>query len=198
MADIGRAAGVSRGTPGYFFGHKEQLYRVVLERAGGTLGGLDAFGGDPVDALRATVSGFVTLVDANRDAVRLLDRDGAGVGAPHAEAVRTALAQLGAGVDGDAIALAIVAMAWFPVAHPDVARALGVEVDAPDFAAAWTARVLAVAEAVAAVSTGAGRGAARPPSEGADTGDADRRFVAEVVVGEKRKKKKGKKGKKDK
>jgi TetR/AcrR family transcriptional regulator len=32
MGDIGDAAGVSRGTPGYFFGSKEGLYVAVLER----------------------------------------------------------------------------------------------------------------------------------------------------------------------
>jgi AcrR family transcriptional regulator len=32
LAEIGEAAGVSRGTPSYFFGSKEELYRAVLER----------------------------------------------------------------------------------------------------------------------------------------------------------------------
>jgi AcrR family transcriptional regulator len=32
LARIGEAAGVSRGTPSYFFGSKEALYRAVLER----------------------------------------------------------------------------------------------------------------------------------------------------------------------
>jgi AcrR family transcriptional regulator len=32
LADIGVAAGVSRGTPSYFFGSKEDLYVAVLER----------------------------------------------------------------------------------------------------------------------------------------------------------------------
>ena len=33
LNDIGAAAGLSRGTPGYFFGSKEQLYRDTLQRA---------------------------------------------------------------------------------------------------------------------------------------------------------------------
>lgn len=33
LQDIATAAGVSRGTPSYFFGAKELLYRAVLERA---------------------------------------------------------------------------------------------------------------------------------------------------------------------
>jgi AcrR family transcriptional regulator len=32
LAAIGEAAGVSRGTPSYFFGSKEELYQAVLER----------------------------------------------------------------------------------------------------------------------------------------------------------------------
>src|SRR3954452_10950678 len=32
LAQIGEAAGVSRGTPSYFFGSKDQLYQSVLER----------------------------------------------------------------------------------------------------------------------------------------------------------------------
>jgi len=33
MSDIGVAAGLSRGAPGYFFGSKDDLYRAVLEAA---------------------------------------------------------------------------------------------------------------------------------------------------------------------
>jgi TetR/AcrR family transcriptional regulator len=32
LSDIGAAAGLSRGTPSYFFGSKEELYTAVLER----------------------------------------------------------------------------------------------------------------------------------------------------------------------
>src|SRR3954471_2780873 len=30
---VGEAAGISRGTPGYFFGSKEGLYKAVLDRS---------------------------------------------------------------------------------------------------------------------------------------------------------------------
>src|SRR5918996_5521321 len=33
LNEVGAAAGVSRGTPGYFFGSKADLYQAVLERA---------------------------------------------------------------------------------------------------------------------------------------------------------------------
>ena len=32
LADVGSAAGVSRATPGYFFGSKAELHRAVIER----------------------------------------------------------------------------------------------------------------------------------------------------------------------
>ncbi|MFZ5624641.1 MAG: TetR/AcrR family transcriptional regulator, partial [Gemmatimonadota bacterium] len=32
LSEVGAAAGVSRGTPGYFFGSKEELYRAVFAR----------------------------------------------------------------------------------------------------------------------------------------------------------------------
>src|SRR5918998_1258371 len=33
LSDVGSAAGVSRGTPGYFFGSKAELYQAVLDRS---------------------------------------------------------------------------------------------------------------------------------------------------------------------
>ena len=33
LTDVGAAAGVSRGTPGYFFGSKAELYQAVLDRS---------------------------------------------------------------------------------------------------------------------------------------------------------------------
>ena len=35
LNQVGTQAGVSRGTPGYFFGSKEALYQAVLERCFG-------------------------------------------------------------------------------------------------------------------------------------------------------------------
>ena len=32
LTEVGAAAGVSRGTPGYFFGTKAELYQAVLDR----------------------------------------------------------------------------------------------------------------------------------------------------------------------
>lgn len=221
MADIGAAAGVSRGTPGYFFGQKEQLYRVVLERAAATFRMLGetlrarhaGAASAPATVVGETVEAFVGLLVARPDIVRLLDRDaGATVGAPHAEAVAEALASLGD--QARPLALTIVSVAWYPVAHPESAAVLGADPASPDFAPALTSRVLT---AVAASPSAApvppmpapplpapGMPAAAPapvvapkpeaaPTERPEAESPDARFVHEVVVGDKKKKKKKKK-----
>lgn len=155
MAEIGAAAGLSRGTPGYFFGQKEQLYRVVLERAattfrmlGETLRLRDAVGArDRQTVLRETIESFVGLLAARREVVRLLDRDGGHtVGSPHVDAINDALSGLGDG--RGPLALTIATLAWYPVSHPEAATALGVDATAPGFAVAWSAHILAVAQAL--------------------------------------------------
>jgi AcrR family transcriptional regulator len=193
MAEIGAAAGLSRGTPGYFFGHKEQLYRVVLERAaatfrmlGETLRLRDAGGQrDPATVLRETIEAFVGLLVARSDVVKLLDRDGGTtVGAPHIEAINDALSALGPG--RGPVALTVATLAWYPISHPEAARALGVDAQDPQFVARWSAHIFAVAAATLSGTTPAGVSADQSV-------DPDARFVTEVVIGEKRKKKKKKK-----
>ncbi len=218
MADIGAAAGVSRGTPGYFFGQKEQLYRVVLERAaatfrmlGETLRARHTGGGRDV-VLRETVEAFVGLLAARPEVVRLLDRDaGATVGAPHAEAVADALASTGE--DARSLALTIVSLAWYPVAHPESAAVLGIDPASPDFAAALCGRVLAAVAALPADGRSTHSPTPPPPSPPAapesvtpapdppaaaaaeEVAIPDARFVHDVVLGDKKKKKKKKKRK---
>lgn len=150
LAQIGAAAGVSRGTPGYFFGTKEALYRLVVERAATTLRMLaetlrvrDAAGARSGPAVIAeTVDAFLGLLASRRSLVRLLDRE-AGVveGEPHAEALRTAFAGIGA--QADRVALTALALCWFPLSHPGAARVLGVDPDSPEFVEVWRRHVLA-------------------------------------------------------
>ncbi len=150
MAQIGAAAGVSRGTPGYFFGTKEALYRVVVGRAAATMRMLaetlrvrDAVGArDPAQRVGETVDAFLSLLVSRSSLVRLIDREhGIVAGEPHAEALRDALQ--GLGPDRDRVALITLALCWFPVAHPDTARLLGVDPDDPGFAEVWRAEVVA-------------------------------------------------------
>jgi AcrR family transcriptional regulator len=150
MAQVGAAAGVSRGTPGYFFGTKEALYRVVIERAAATfrilaetLRARDASAThSPAVRLGETVDAFLALLTSRTSLVKLIDRENGIVsGEPHAEALRDALE--GLGDDRDRVALVALAMCWFPVSHSGAARLLGVDASAPGFAQVWRDEVLA-------------------------------------------------------
>lgn len=150
LAQIGAAAGVSRGTPGYFFGTKEALYRLVVEQAATTLRMLaetlrvrDAAGARSPAALVAdTVDAFLGLLTSRRSLVRLLDREAGLIeGEPHVDALRIAFAALGP--QADRVALTALAMCWFPLSHPGAARALGVDPDSPEFVEVWRTHVLA-------------------------------------------------------
>lgn len=156
MAQVGAAAGVSRGTPGYFFGTKEALYRVVIERAAATfrilaetLRARDARGTrEPAARLGETVDAFLALLTSRTSLVKLIDRENGIVsGEPHAEALRDALE--GLGDDRDRVALVALAMCWFPVSHAGAARLLGIDVSAPGFAQVWRDEVLAAVTAAA-------------------------------------------------
>jgi TetR/AcrR family transcriptional regulator len=192
LAQIGAAAGVSRGTPGYFFGTKEALYRLVVERAATTLRMLaetlrvrDAAGARSGSAVVAqTVDALLGLLTSRRSLVRLLDREAGLEGEPHAEAMRTAFAGIGA--QSDRVALTALAMCWFPLSHPGAARALGVDPDSPEFVEVWRTQVLAAIAVDAASATPI---AAPPP--------ADAPAPAEWPEPVKKKKKKKKKKKRD-
>ncbi len=133
LAQIGAGAGVSRGTPGYFFGTKNDLYREVLRRAaatfamfGETLKVRAAAENRTGDALIVdTTRSFAQLLRSRPDAVRLLDRDGGELGHPQVDALRGALSSLGE--DADAVVYRILALTWFAAAHPDLAAALDVD-----------------------------------------------------------------------
>ncbi len=198
MAQIGAAAGVSRGTPGYFFGSKEDLYREVVRRAGATFRMLgetlrvrDAAGErDAATLVGETVRVFADLVRARPGVVRLLDRDGgATAGTPQADALRDALAPLGDGA-GPA-AMAVLALVWHPVAQPASAAALGIDAQG-DGADAWVRAVTTAALTAGGVTGPDAAGSATPSA--ANTRDADRP-APKRKKDKKDKDKKGKKGK---
>jgi TetR/AcrR family transcriptional regulator len=87
LGDIGAAAGVSRGTPSYFFGSKEGLYVAVLERifSDRQAATAEAFtaltawvsegSGSLAAALKQAVEGYLAFLLARPEFVRLVQRE---------------------------------------------------------------------------------------------------------------------------
>jgi AcrR family transcriptional regulator len=149
LTEVGAASGVSRGTPGYFFGSKAELYRAVLERAftevreavrAGRARAL-ASSQAPEAILAGAVSDYFDFLAARPNFIRLIEREALSgtmqlEGAGHVSAGQEALAAISAelGLDdtesGDAaqLLLSIIALCWFPLIHArTVAPAVGVE-----------------------------------------------------------------------
>lgn len=150
LSDVGAHAGVSRGTPGYFFGSKPELYRAVLERSfdevrSAVRSGREralASGRSPEEILGGAVAEYFDFLAAHPRFVRLIERAALGgedlpADVPPALAAgQEALAAIGAevGLDptpsGEAaqLLLSIISLCWFPVVHADtVVRAVGVD-----------------------------------------------------------------------
>ena len=85
LQEVGEEAGVSRGTPSYFFGSKKGLYRAVVERmaedvrsfvagphSGPVSGGL---GNDAGKALAAAIGGYVDFLASLPNFVSLVGRE---------------------------------------------------------------------------------------------------------------------------
>jgi TetR/AcrR family transcriptional regulator len=129
---------VSRGTPGYFFGSKAELYQAVLDRCfaevreavrAGRARAL-ASGQTPDAILAGAVSDYFDFLAARPNFIRLIEREALSGGPPHDEvghlsAGQDALAAISAelGLDdspsGDAaqLLLSIIALCWFHLIH---------------------------------------------------------------------------------
>jgi AcrR family transcriptional regulator len=154
LSDVGTLAGVSRGTPGYFFG--SELYRAVLERCFAEV--LDAVragraralasAAEPEAVLAGAVSDYFDFLAARPNFVRLIEWEALAGGTqleeipPHVAAAQEALSALrdelamGPGMSQDAahLLLSIIGLCWFPLAHANtVLRALGIDPEDPAF-----------------------------------------------------------------
>ena len=151
LSEVGAAAGVSRGTPGYFFGSKQELYDAVLERCYAEVreavraGRARALASQqPAEAILAgAVSDYFDFLAARPNFIRLIERRAlsGGSGGPIGEqlsAGQEALAAISAelGLDdapsGDAsqLLLSIIALCWFHLIHAQtVAPAVGVSLE---------------------------------------------------------------------
>ncbi|MES2125067.1 MAG: TetR family transcriptional regulator [Gemmatimonadota bacterium] len=158
MAEIGARAGVSRGTPGYFFRTKELLYRAVMERSfaealetvrAGRVRALRS-GRPRAEVLEGAVSDYVDFVAAHPLFIRLIQREALGaddafgdlpLGRAVGDEAVAALAQelgfpTGARAEAQHLLLSLVALTWFPQLHADtLVRAIGIDPSAKRFLA---------------------------------------------------------------
>jgi AcrR family transcriptional regulator len=156
LQDVGAAAGLSRGSPGYFFGSKEDLYRAVLERGLGQVRTAVRTGREralasqepPPVVLAGVVGEYFDFLCDHPDFVRLIEWEalsgGRQIGSlpPHLEAAQEALGAiiselaLEPGQAGQArqLLLSLIGLCWFPLVHgPTVLRALGGDMSDPAF-----------------------------------------------------------------
>jgi AcrR family transcriptional regulator len=148
LTQVGAAAGVSRGTPGYFFRSKSELYQAVLDRSLSEVrdavreGRARALASNESSEaiLAGAVSDYFDFLAARPNFVRLIEREALSgsrlpEGLIHLSAGQEALAAISAelGLDdspsGEAaqLLLSIIGLCWFPLVHAQtVAPAVGV------------------------------------------------------------------------
>lgn len=150
MKAVGEAAGLSRGTPAYFFGSKDALYQAVLarviKRASAAM--RDAYEHtDPTASVEDAVANYagVLLDFLARDYafLRLIQRealaDASRVGELFGQPVDDALIALAgaahrAGVSPQRLLLDVIALCWYPFAHEHtLLPALGMNPRKPEF-----------------------------------------------------------------
>ena len=154
LQEIGQHAGVSRGTPNYFFGSKEHLYGVVLDRLfeAEQLSVMQSLSqqtsDEPPDILALAVSSFLDFLLARPAFPRLIEREAlndarflktrsaylavfkAGLDLIQAELAQPNIRQ----VDPAQLLLSIIALCWFPLVHTETfIHPLGIKTDDPKF-----------------------------------------------------------------
>lgn len=156
LNDVGAAAGVSRGTPGYFFRSKELLYRAVLERCLERVRSAVRSGreralasAEPPDVVLAGAVGeYFDFISANPHFVRLLEWEALSGGVqlaqlpPHLAAAQEALGAIVSELamdpsdqgEAEQLLVSMIALSWFHVVHaPTVLKALGVDANSESF-----------------------------------------------------------------
>jgi AcrR family transcriptional regulator len=133
LQEVGETAGVSRSTPAYFFGNKNDLYEAVLARvvvrAQTTM--LDAHNEidpskPPEDAVAKYVGAFLDFLANDHAYVRLIQREAlagtshvAALFGPPVEDTLLALTPAAekAEISPQQLLLDIIALCWYPFAH---------------------------------------------------------------------------------
>jgi AcrR family transcriptional regulator len=147
---IGRAAGLSRGAPGYFFGSKEALYRAVMQRLFESSEQLveethrqlaSVADGELDQVLEIVVENLLEFLYERPDFLTLVQREAlrrSGVmegTRAHLTLLRMPLT-IADGLDWTSPAtnpqhllLTLLALCWFPLANPPLIRDLGGQFD---------------------------------------------------------------------
>jgi TetR/AcrR family transcriptional regulator len=157
LTEVGHRAGLSRATPGYFFGSKADLYLAVLEHCFAEARRAVLRGRDralesrerPEAILAGVIRDYFDFLAARPSFIRLMEREALGDG-PTVEAPSPALAAgqdalaaiveelgLGAGRSREAahLLVSMVALCWFPLIHGrTLLPAVGLDPDAPGYA----------------------------------------------------------------
>lgn len=152
---VGAEAGLSRGTPGYFFGSKDGLYRAVLERAFSRVQrSIDEayeralLEDDGREAIRGLVA---TYLEFPPEFIRLIEREALSGGTvlqelpERARSLPQAIAAIKnisrehlREVDPALLLVSLVALCWFPFAHEDtMLKALGLDPRDAEFRAVY-------------------------------------------------------------
>ena len=164
LTDVGQHAGVSRGTPGYFFGSKSELWRAVLERCfsearTAVIEGRDRAMGSqesPDVILASVVRDYFDFLSARPNFIRLMERQALGDGPEEYPDVARAAGQVSLaaivaelGFDDQRsreaahLLLSMVALCWFPQVHASTyLPAIGLDPGAPGFAEERKAHVV--------------------------------------------------------
>lgn len=163
LQDIGATAGVSRGTPGYFFGSKEALYRAVLDRAIAARRELVAALAEqaartnrpPADTVAEFVGSFLEVLAADPNFLPLVERENlAGrqlyVSEAQLEGLRRSVDRLAAEMrqggfrhqDPSHLFISCLALCEWPFAHQPLLAGLGLDPRDPDFLAARKRHIL--------------------------------------------------------
>jgi len=150
LEEIGRTAGLSRGTPGYLFGSKQRLYRAVMERALGRAKealepAYERFRtnrGPVEDAVADVVDAHLNLLAREPCLVRLLHWEALNGGlllselAPNPPDLVAFVRQFSTENGGEALdktdastlLMSVVALCWVPLAFAEpIARTLGID-----------------------------------------------------------------------
>lgn len=156
LSEVGKEAGLSRATPGYFFGSKGELLRAVLERCFEAVRhavriGRDralASGETPDVILAGAVSDYFDFVAARPNFVRLIQREALSGGrtldglplslATGQEMISALTQELGLEDEEPAevthMLFSLIALTWFPhIQGETLGRVIGLDPAAPDF-----------------------------------------------------------------